>query len=215
MTRRVVAAALLASFAALPAAEPASPEYLPRTVGVMLTFEHRPAGDFLRNLRGLEETFRASGLDLRWEVAKEGWRPGVYFRVVVVTVRGHCGFDRVRELAPARDSTVPLGWTVVSDGEVIPHLTIDCDRIAAVTAGLRDVYGRQFLPELYRRLASRVVAHELMHVLLRTTEHTRSECLRTPLQIGDLRRPLRLTAGEIQALRELGRPSAGVLASKQ
>ena len=214
MTPRTIAALFVFSFSALAAAPQAAPDFRPATVGVMLSFERKPSPDWARRLRReVEEIFGPSKLDLRWEVLNDHTQPGSYSRAVVVEVRGRCGFTRVAEVEPAWNGTVQLGWTLVNDGEVIPHAAIDCDRIAAVVAGARKLaLNRQLLPGMYQTLSARVLAHELMHALLRTADHQQSGCLRTPLRLADLQAPVRLSSTEVAALREVGRPSGVVMA---
>ena len=214
MTPRTIAALLLLSLSSLAAAQMISPDYLAPTVGVMLSFQHRPSASYVKRIQGdVEDIFRPSQLDLRWEILDDGAQPGSYSRAVVIEFRGRCGFGRVAEVVPHAEPYPKLGWTVLNDGEVLPHATIDCDQIAAVTAAARSVVpARQTLPTLYHRLTVRVLAHELMHTLLRSADHNNSDCLKTPLRPEDLRAPARLSDHNLQALREVGRASAPVLA---
>ena len=214
MRGRFIAAILVAGFLERVPAQSVSGDYRPPTVGIMLSFEHKPSGYYLQRLqRDVEAIFEPSHLSLRWEVFSPNRRPGSYSRAIVVNVRGGCGSGRVYDAEPNREPHVVLGWTIVNDGEVIPHAAIDCDRIAAVVAAARtNLIDRHLLPGLYHRLTARVLAHELMHALLRSSDHNTSDCLKTPLRLADLLAPARLSSHNLQALREVGRPASRVLA---
>jgi hypothetical protein len=181
----------------------------------MLSFEHGPPRSYVQQLqRDVAEIFRSAHLNLHWEILAPHHQPGSYTRAVVVDVHGRCGFPRIGEVSPHHGANVRLGWTLVNDGEVFPHAVVDCDRIAAVIAGARtQAPHRQVLPDLYARLTARVVAHELLHALLRSADHTPSGDLKTPLRLGDLLGPVRLSHNTLQALRQLGRPAVPALAA--
>ena len=115
------------------------------------------------------------------------------------------------DLEPLRE--LPLGWTFVVGGEVMPNAMVDCDRItrASLQMGLARSH-REWRDLLYVRLASRVIAHELMHTLLRISDHDGADLTRSPLQLEDLRPLPRLTPAQITALRQIGPPSPTVSA---
>ncbi len=215
MTRPIITAFLLCSVPSVAATPPVSPEYLPPTVGVMLSFEHQPPRHYLQQIQqDVAQIFRPSRLDLHWQVMQGGVQPDSFSRAVVVEVRGRCGFGRVAEVTPSHEPHVRLGWTAVNDGEVIPHVTVDCDQIAAAIAGARSQgFPRPTLPVLYHRLIARVLAHELMHALLRSTDHNSSDCLKSPLRVVDLWAPARLSAHNLEALRDVGRAKQWPVAS--
>ena len=217
MTRPIIPAFLLFTVTMPAAPQAVSPEYLPPTVGVMLSFQHPPPAYYLQRIRrDVAEIFRPAKLDLHWQLMEHGVQPASFSRAVVVEVRGRCGFGRVGEATPSQGPRVRLGWTAVNDGEVIPHVTMDCDQIAATIAGARSQgFQRQILPDLYHRLSTRVLAHELLHALLRSADHNSSDCLKSPLRLVDLRMPARLSAHNLQALRDIGRENQWPVASGQ
>jgi hypothetical protein len=193
-------------------AAPVSPDLAPPTVGLMVKFDHKPSPGFLKSLQSeVGAIFRPSRLDLRWEMLQPHRSPGVYNRVAVIEMHGTC--------APGADSgssqiSTRLGWTNVSDGEVQPYITIDCDNIAQVLASTwNHSASRHLAPPLYARLTARVMAHELIHVLLRTSEHHDSDCLRSPLRSLDLAFQPRLSNPEITALQRIGRERGAALAA--
>ena len=216
MTTRILLFLLSFSLGGAPAtlAAPLPPELRPPTVGVMLKFDRQRAPAFLKQLqKDVAAIFRPTGLDLHWEIVGAGRQPGAYDRVVVLEMRGCCDTLRPLNGGPAPDGSLPLGWTLISDGEVIPYAVVDCDHMARALAQPQiRIQNRQLLPGLYSRLASRVVAHELMHTLLRTADHHDGDCTRSPLRDVDLAREVRLEPNEVAALRQIGRPSGTALA---
>ncbi len=187
-----------------------SPLLQPPRVGLLLRFEHPPDSRFVKQLRReVSRLFQPSGLDFRWEVLDGGRRPGAYEAVVLVEMRGRCSDHRVFEVREEPESRVDLGWTIVNDGEVIPYSVVDCDQIARVTRRTGQFSDRRLLPWLFLRLAARVTTHEILHVLLQTTEHHNTDFRRSPLDSSALLLDARLSHAEVAALRRLGRNPAG------
>ena len=209
MAARVAAAAVLFCWMAGAQGDPPPPNLAPLKVGVMVWFEQPPQKDFLQQLRReVEEIFRPSGLDLTWELRDGKRQPGAYDRVVLLDFRGKCGSNRLDITHAASAAQPRLGGTMVHNGEVIPFAMVDCENMAAVVRSMHtQVAGKLLLPGIYNRLAGRVAAHELMHVLLRTTDHRSTDCMRPFLRATDLQFAARLTPAEIAALRLAGRAS--------
>ncbi|MBI3695241.1 MAG: hypothetical protein HY238_10440, partial [Acidobacteria bacterium] len=180
-------------------------------VGVMVSFDQPPNKDFLKQLRReVQEIFRPSGLDLTWEIRGKT-RPSTYHRVILLDFRGRCGSNRLDDTHRASAGRERLGGTMVSDGEVIPFVVVDCDAMAVLVQSMRtQVASKLFLPGIYNRLAGRVTAHELMHALLRTTDHHSTDRMRPFLRASDLLSEARLTPTEIAALRLAGRASSSL-----
>ena len=193
---------------------PVSRELQPATVGVIVKYHQTPAKDFLKQIQEeVRRIFRPSGLDVRWEVLNGNLQPGTYTRTVVLDLRGRCDPSRLPLVGYGLDGALRLGDALVSDGEVIPHTMLDCDAVAVVVAGMRThLPSRHLLPELYRKVAGRVVAHELLHVLLRTADHDESDYLKSPLRTTDLLYEARLKSKEVASLREIGRRPGAVMA---
>ncbi len=211
MTTRILVFLSLCWVAA--AAEPSSSRFAPPTVGILVKFERRPPSIFSKMLQHqVKAIFRPSGLDLEWEILGEKKLPSTYDRVVIVEMRGFCNPNRFQEPREARDQKAPLGWTMVNDGEVLPYAVVDCDRIRQVLSGANRRSTDFPSPAVYYRLAGRVLAHELMHVLLRTSEHHQSDCMRSPLRATDLEAEPRLQPSEIAALRQIMRTRGETLA---
>lgn len=193
-------------------AGPFPDELRPPSVGIFVSWETPPSGMFLKQLRSeVEQIFRPSGLALRWETARQR-RPSMYDRVVVLKLLGRC--------TPARVGDFPmgslvngseLGWTYVVDGEVIPHSEVDCDQMARAVAEMRYRLPSQLnVANLYARLAGRVLAHEMMHVLLATRDHDAADFTRPSLRLEDLQKGARLRPVQITALQRIGKGISGL-----
>lgn len=94
-------------------------------------------------------------------------------QLVVIRFSGKCS-SRAEDADVAQraaSTAASLATTSVSGGQVLPFIRVDCDRtrrliehaLAPLPSGARDT--------IYGRALGRVVAHELYHVLARTTGH--------------------------------------------
>ena len=65
----------------------------------------------------------------------------------------------------------PLGWTHMSDGEILPFSDINCDGVRLFLQ--RDLLRvpEQNRPVAYGRALARVLAHELYHIFAKTAKH--------------------------------------------
>ncbi|HYM11480.1 MAG TPA: hypothetical protein VEU62_12150, partial [Bryobacterales bacterium] len=174
-----IAPALLLLFSAAMAATPAAlaaapakpaPEFLPPTVGVLLRFQRPPGNIFVKEIRReVEYIFQPAGLDLRWEVLDGSRVTGAYNRVVLVEMRGHCNPSAIRDPREFPGPNVPLGWTIVNDGEVISRVDVDCDAIGGLASAMRGRLPNSLLVErIFLRVLGRVMGHEMLHALLAT-----------------------------------------------
>lgn len=191
------------------AADPSAPR-----IGLLFRFEHEPDPNFLQQVRNdFEMIFRSSGLSFHWKLNAPG-APEVCDELVRVQMRGRCEVQLFENQSEPQPEPM-LGWTMLDHGAVVPYLVVDCDRIAGFLKSLpliRRGGSPQWLPALYARLAARVLAHELLHVLLRTTEHRDSELAGEKLKPSDLFFDARLHPAEAAAL---GRIYAGAACRPQ
>src|SRR4051812_21831949 len=81
--------------------------------------------------------------------------------LAVLTFKGRCD---AAALSPKEGHPGALGWTHVSDGEILPFSDIDCDRIRLFVQK-ELLYVRPAQRETsFGRALGRVVAHELYHI---------------------------------------------------
>ena len=107
--------------------------------------------------------------------------------LAVLELTGVCGIaPGYPDMERTAALSASLAATTITDGRVLPFSSLNCTALTrSVSAALAKDAGarRDFL---YGRAMARVVAHELYHVLLRTTEHTRSGVARSRFTAGDL-----------------------------
>ena len=107
--------------------------------------------------------------------------------LAVLELNGACGIaPGYRATEAPQVSTKSLATTAVSDGQVLPFSQLNCTALTrSVSAALAQTAGAQ-RDFLYGRAMARVVAHELYHVLMRTTEHARGGVARSCFTTADL-----------------------------
>ena len=108
--------------------------------------------------------------------------------LVVVELNGNCspacGIRRPRDARPNRPAA--LASTNVTDGRVLPFASVNC---AALTRSLSTVLSQDAAAQrdfYYGRALARVIAHELYHILMRTTDHSRNGVSRSCFSTADL-----------------------------
>lgn len=117
--------------------------------------------------RETERAIQAAGVDLVWRELSESRSEESFDRLVVLRFRGDC----TRSRADVRRQSLPLGLTHVSNGQVLPFVELDCQRVLeAMDAGPWQDRFRQPAPTLGRALG-RVAAHEIHHVLTGSGTH--------------------------------------------
>jgi hypothetical protein len=106
--------------------------------------------------------------------------------LAVVTFRGVCDVPPMQTRSLESTSVQTLGFTSITDGEVLPFATLDCDRarvflfagISRLPAGDR--------PTALGRALGRILAHELFHILARTQAHGHAGVAKQSYSVGDL-----------------------------
>ena len=107
--------------------------------------------------------------------------------LAVLELNGACGIaPGYRGTETPQVSTKSLATTAISDGQVLPFSQLNCTALTrSVSAPLAQAPGAQ-RDFLYGRAMARVVAHELYHVLMRTTAHARGGVARSCFTTSDL-----------------------------
>lgn len=155
---------------------------------VYLRAGNQPAAPLAQMKRELSTLMHQAGYRVEWRSldADRGESADTQF-LAVLELTGTCG------LAPgystgdhAAATSASLATTTITDGQVLPFSSLSCTALTrSVSAALAQDAGarRDFL---YGRAMARVVAHELYHVLMRSTEHARSGVARSCFSTGDL-----------------------------
>jgi len=132
-------------------------------------------------------------------------------RLVVVDFHGQCRMEAGYGL---QEDDQPLGWTHVMDGEILPFADVQCDRVrASLHSALWGSRSQHSDLTLGRALA-RVLAHELYHILARTTSHAPGGIAKRSLS-GDELASSRLTFGraELELMKSPREQAAASLAA--
>jgi len=127
----------------------------------------------------LGHLMRTAGYRVEWSDA----HPSTDSVLIVVRLRGAC---EVNETLPAKPG--PLASTAVADGRILPFSSVDCDSLTQLLApqlASQSLARRDFL---YGRAMARVVAHEIYHILLDTSDHSREGVARACFTAADLLR---------------------------
>ena len=140
----------------------------PSVLTVILDFKGPHSSTSLKEMqRESGHILNSSGVRLDWRMLGEA--PFASYRdLVVMTFKGACEYEPA---APTYDELGPLAMTRTTNGEVQPFGEVDCDRVvsSARTAMSGLDYSRADL--LIGRAMGRVVAHELVHMLTKSTGH--------------------------------------------
>ena len=188
---RYRSALLLASFFGLAAAQP-SPDQsnLNGPLAVFLGTDHPTSPRVLDAMKHeVEAAVALSGIRVKWMFLGEN--TGVYSRIALLNLRGECNPDALTPASiPApKGDTEPLGQTQVVDGQVLPFADIRCDSVRRLIGRDLRSFPAEDHAELLGRALGRVMAHELYHVLLRTTNHGRDGLARPVQSSADLLAP--------------------------
>jgi hypothetical protein len=158
-------------------------------IAVFLDFESDPSSAALSEMKHeTAEILKPSGLEFDWHLMRDRRAGESFPDLVVVTLRGSCSANA--PAASERDlfalGGVPLAFTRISDGRILPFMDVKCDTIrtylaremASARPAQRDL--------LLGRALGRVVAHELYHILAETALHGHEGVARSAMTRSDL-----------------------------
>jgi len=143
----------------------------PERLTVVLDFTGPHSARSIQEMKNeLRVILDGAGLELDWRSPEEASQISAD-NLVVVRFNGTCILEPVPYLYDERG---PLAFTHASAGEPLPFSEVACD---TVTSSMRSAmvggdYKKADL--LLGRALGRVVAHELVHMLTRSAEHSRA-----------------------------------------
>jgi len=142
------------------------------------------------------------GLDVQWKSLSGNHSVEVDRHLIVTKFLGTCNTVGL-PLPAVREGS--LGRTHISGGQVLPFMDIDCDRIRGfVRMPLMQIDPRE-RDEVLGRALGRVFAHELYHILARTTHHSHGVVAHSAYTVAELTdRRLRTDACQILRLQDTG-----------
>jgi hypothetical protein len=133
------------------------------------SFQQEPSAAVLEAIQEEVEAIMAPiGLHFEWRKLAGVRGHEVSVELAVITFRGRCdiaGLTAQSKIAGA------LGWTHMSDGEILPFTDISCDRVREFVQRSLVVTHPDERPALYGRALGRVLAHELYHIFANTRRH--------------------------------------------
>ncbi len=146
-------------------------------------FQQQPTPALMETVEDeLDGIMSPMGIHFDWHsLADAGGR--VSSQLAVIHFKGECNAENLR---PESGFPGPLGWTHITDGEILPFIDVNCD-------GLRIFLQRELIgipiaarEEAYGRAMARVLAHELYHLLARTKVHASSGIAKAAYSVGEL-----------------------------
>jgi len=127
-----------------------------------------------------------TGLQFAWHPLSEAGGQ-VANRLAIIHFKGECDAENLREES---GFSGPLGWTHISDGEILPFIDVNCD-------GLRIFVQRDLVnvdpaqrEAVFGRAAARVLAHELYHFLGNTRSHASGGIFKAAYSVQELLAPV-------------------------
>jgi len=102
-----------------------------------------------------------AGFDIVWKKTTERKAGEDFEAVVVASFEGSCSTVAAKTIPVA---AVSLADTSISDGRILPFFRVDCRRLS-------QLLGPQADSSVIGRALGRVMAHEIYHIVARTTQH--------------------------------------------
>jgi hypothetical protein len=136
--------------------------------------------------RELATIMRTAGYRIQWRNTADDSRDDAA-QLAVLELNGACALPAgyaASDSPPAKGAS--LATTNVTDGQVLPFSAIHCGALTRVLAPALSKDAGAQRDFLYGRAMARVAAHELYHILTRTTEHAASGVARTCFSTDDL-----------------------------
>jgi hypothetical protein len=141
------------------------------TLGVYMDFDTVPGGSTVEVMqREVDALLKPSGIQVNWRLTQDNRGLETYSRLAVLKFTGACRADWVRQ-STDEDDTVAVGDTKVVEGRVLPFSEVRCDAVRRALTFLAPAASKEQRQEALGLALGRVVAHELYHVLARTTVH--------------------------------------------
>jgi hypothetical protein len=173
------------------------------TIALVPHFDATPVPEILRQIAPpIAAAFRPAGLSVEWYPSRAA-APANAARTLDIWFHGDCQPLSGPMVEPRLQGVLRLGWVHSDHGRIAGEIVIDCPLVMGFAIHARNA--STTTPQLslvYERLLERVVGHELLHVLLMTATHGKSDFTHAQLYASDWRRNGQLTHAEIQSLRQ-------------
>jgi hypothetical protein len=131
----------------------------------------------------VEHVMRPLKLRFEWRAMEGNYRTDPACMAVILTFSGTCSYDQScrRNLEP-----VSLGWTHITDGEILPFCSVDCTLVRQTIASVLQKRLAQDRQTLISRAIGRVIAHEFYHILAGTRQHSKDGLASASVEPNDL-----------------------------
>lgn len=138
-------------------------------IALYTQFQHEPPQAVLEAFQDEVETIMAPiGMQFEWHSLTSVRGNEVSAELAVITLKGRCD-----TLGMLNRSIVDgaLGFTHISDGQILPFTEVNCDRVRNFLQGELLMMGAEQRQTAFGRAIGRVLAHELYHIFANTTRH--------------------------------------------
>lgn len=137
-------------------------------VTLYIAFQQAPPDAVVEAIQSeLDDIMLPAGLHFDWlPLTEAGGR--VSSQLAVIHFKGQCDTENLR---PEWGYPGPLGWTHISDGEILPFIDVNCEGVRLFVQ--RNLIGLPVPSRelVYGRAIARVLAHKLYHFLANTKGH--------------------------------------------
>jgi len=150
-------------------------------------FQQDPPAPVVRAIQGeLEAIMQPIGLEFSWHALSEAGKQSSS-QLAIIHFKGECDTEGLKEESGFPG---PLGWTHISDGEILPFIDVNCDGLRIFVQ--RDLIGVNAADReaVFGRAAARVLAHELYHLLGNTRTHTNGGIGKAAYSVHELLEPV-------------------------
>ena len=153
-------------------------------IALYTQFDQAPSKWVLQALQDEVAVIMApTGLRFEWRNLAMAEGHAVSVELAVVTFKGKC--DAANLIAHGEVGGA-LGWTHVSDRQVLPFTDVSCDRVRDFLGPGLLQFAAEERDEKYGRALGRVLAHELYHVFANTMLHGTSGVSKACFNVLDL-----------------------------
>ena len=141
--------------------------------------------------------YAATPYQFQWRSAESVQEGESFDDLAVVRMTGTCAADPL----PLYDERGPLGLTHVTNGSVLPFVSLECDRLRKTLQSYLEGKNASAWQPIFGRALGRVLAHEMYHVLAHTAKHGKTGVTRGALSAHELAAPdLRMDAESLRLI---------------
>jgi len=150
-------------------------------------FQNEPPAPVVQAIESeLEAIMAPTGLHFSWHPLAEAGSQ-VSSQLAIIHFKGECDAEGLKSEGGFPG---PLGWTHISDGEILPFIDVNCD-------GLRIFVQRELIgapaadrEAMLGRAMARILAHELYHLLANTRTHAGGGIAKAAYNVQELLAPI-------------------------